>query len=104
MKLRMLVGLLSAMSFFHFGELWPAGSHGGGITFEMSYIHIVPGEKCLHANRTWEKNLRHGSLGSWNWARLGSAVRIGAAASHKAVWWDLRLASLLMQLLLLLCV
>jgi len=46
MKLRMLVGLLSAMSFFHFGELWPAGSHGGGITFEISYMHIVPGENA----------------------------------------------------------
>ena len=29
--------LLSAMSFSHFGELWLAGSYGGGITSGMSY-------------------------------------------------------------------
>jgi len=35
MKLCVLVQLLFAMSFSHFGELWIAGSHGGGITFGM---------------------------------------------------------------------
>ena len=36
-KLRMLVRLLSGMSFSHFDELWLARSHGGGITSGMSY-------------------------------------------------------------------
>jgi len=43
-----------------------------------------------YTNRTWEKNLRQGSVSSRNWGR----------PSRKAVWtWDLRLASLLTHLL-----
>jgi len=34
-KFCVLVRLLSGMSFSYFGELWLAGSHGGGITFGM---------------------------------------------------------------------
>jgi len=41
-KLCMLVRLLSAMSFSHFGELWLAGSHGGGITSGM-YMRPLTG-------------------------------------------------------------
>jgi len=44
-----------------------------------------------YTNLTWENNFA---------ARLGGAVGIGAAASRKAVWWDLRLASLLTHLFL----
>jgi len=33
----MHVRLLSGQVFSHFGELWLAGSHGGGITSGMSY-------------------------------------------------------------------
>jgi len=28
----------------HFGELWLAGCHGGGITYGMSYIEIAVGQ------------------------------------------------------------
>ena len=62
----MNVRLLSGQAFSHFGELWLAWSHGGGITSGMSYIQIVLGQSEL--------------------------------ASRKAVWWDLRLVSLLMHL------
>jgi len=38
----------------------------------------------------WEKNFV---------ARLGGQSELGAAVSRKAMWWDLRLASLLTHLL-----
>jgi len=85
-KFCMHVRLLSAMSFSHFGhfchfgELWLAGSHGGGITSGMSYVQMAP---VNHLPSTGQSEL-------------------GVAASRKAVWWDLRLASLLTHLLLLL--
>jgi len=60
------------MSFSHFGELRLAWSHGGGIT---SGIYAAP---------------------NWMQARLQS--ELGAEALLKAVWWDLRLASLLTHL------
>ena len=44
-KLRTLLRLLSRQFFSHFGELWLAWSHGGGITSGMSYIQIAPREK-----------------------------------------------------------
>jgi len=48
-KLHMLVRLLSGTSFSHFGELWLAGRHGGGITSRiyasMHWSHMAaPGE------------------------------------------------------------
>jgi len=55
--------------FSHFGELWLACSHGGGITSGISYIEIAVGQSEL-----------------------------GAAPSRKAVWRHLRLASLLTHL------
>jgi len=55
-KLHMLLRLLSGQVVCHFGELWLALSHGGGITSRMSYIQIAPGEKIS----------RRGSVGSWN--------------------------------------
>jgi len=61
--------LLSGQVFFHFGELWFAWSHGGGITFGMNYIEVAVGQSEL-----------------------------GAAPSHNAVWWGMRLASLLTHL------
>jgi len=48
-KLGMLVRLLSGQVFSHFGELWLAWSHGGGITSEMSYIKIVEGQSKVGA-------------------------------------------------------
>jgi len=47
-----------------------------------------------YTNHTWEKTSRRGSLGSLNVPWLCGAVGIGASAAHKAIWWDLRLASL----------
>ena len=42
-----------------------------------------------------------GSVGIWNWMPgVGGQLELGAAALLKAVWWDLHLASLLMQLFL----
>ena len=63
-KFCMHVPLLPGQVFSHFGQHWLAWSHGGRITSGMSCIQIV---------------LRQSEL--------------GAAASRKAVWWDLRLAS-----------
>jgi len=79
----MQVRLLSAMSFSHFGGLWLAGSHGGGITSVMSYIEITVGQS------------ERGTVARWQ-------LELLAAALPRAVWWDFRLASLLTHLLLLL--
>jgi len=59
------------MSFSRFGELWLAGSHGGGITSGMSYR---------------------------NWATWHEHSELGAAAL--CLRRDLRLASLLTHLFL----
>ena len=67
----MRVRLLHGQVFSYFGELWLAVSHGGG---------IAGGTRRLPA-------------------RLGGQSELGAAASRKAVSWDLRLASLLTHLL-----
>jgi len=47
------VRLLSGHVFSHFGEFWPAGSHGGGITSEMSYIEVAMGQLELGAVACW---------------------------------------------------
>ena len=73
------VRLLAGISFSHFGELWLAESHGGGISFGM------------YAVRNWMKAAAP-SEARWD-------SELGAAALLKAVWWDLRLASLLTHLL-----
>jgi len=78
-KLCMRVRLLSRQVFSNFSELWLAWSHGGVITSRMSYIEIAEGPSELGAVAWW-------------------AVGIGTAPSHKVVWWDLRLASLLTHL------
>jgi len=83
-KLCMLVRLLSGMSFSHFGELWLAWSHGGGIT------------SGLYTSTHWCHAAAPGEARNWvPW--LGSVVQseLGKSASRKAVWWDLCLASLL---------
>jgi len=51
------------------------------------YGHIVPGNKrkvgtATYTNLTWEKSLQRGSVGQ---------SELGAAALHKAIWWDLHL-------------
>jgi len=77
-KLCRLVRLLSGMSFSHFDELWLAWSHGGGTTSGMSYIHIAPAYKSY----------------------LGKKLRgQDSRTVGMAVWWDLRLASLLIDAL-----
>ena len=43
MKFCMHVRLLSAMNFSRFGELWLAGSHGGGITSGSGCMPLQPG-------------------------------------------------------------
>jgi len=80
-KLFVLVRLLSGMSFSHFGELWLAWSHGGALLPELRIDILVP-----------SGGSRRGSVGH---------SELGAAASRKAVWWDLRLASLLTHLFFL---
>jgi len=40
-KLSMRIRLLSGQVFSHFGELWLAASHGGGITSGMSYFYTA---------------------------------------------------------------
>jgi len=52
-KLRTLLRLLSGQVFSHFGELWLAGSLGGGITSGMSYIEIAVGQSELVAVAWW---------------------------------------------------
>ena len=91
-KLCMLVRLLSAMSFSHFGELWLAWSHGGGITSGM-YVATYWMKAAATGEARWGYGIGcRGSVGQ-------SELR--AAALLKAVWWDLRLASVLTHLLLL---
>ena len=50
--------ILHAYSVFsHFGELWLAWTHGGGIASGMSYIEIAVGQS----------RIGHRSMGIWNW-------------------------------------
>jgi len=89
-KFCMRFQLLSGMSFSHFGELWLAVSHDGGITSGMD----AAGHWCQGAapGKAWWA-VRIGCRGS-----VGH-LELGASALLKAVWWDLRLASLLTHLL-----
>jgi len=89
------------MSFSHFGELWLPESHSGGYYFRVEHrtkhptwekmptIQITPGKK-LQGEARWAVGSGRASVGK---------SEFGAAASRKAVWWDLRLASLLTHLL-----
>ena len=88
-KFCVCIRLLSGQVFSHFGEVWLAGSHDRSITSGMyastHWTHAVaPGEP------QWAVGIGfRGSVGQ---------SECGVAASCKAVWWDLRLASLLMHL------
>jgi len=91
------VQLLSGQVFSHFGGLLLVGSHGGGITFRDVCGHMI--QLAAGGEAPWGFGIGcRGSLGQ---------SELGAAALRKAVWWDLRFASLLMHLflccLLLLC-
>jgi len=77
-KLCMLVRLLSGMSFSHFGELGSHGVMAGHYFRDVRIDALVPRGGCRRC--------------------LVGLSELGAAASHKAVWWDLHLASLLMHL------
>jgi len=52
-KFCMRVRLLSGQVLSHYGELWLARSHGGGITSGMSYIEIAVGQSELGAVAWW---------------------------------------------------
>ena len=58
-------------------------------------MHIAPGKK----KKSWDSDLYKSHLGRNFAAWLGGQSEMGSAASRKAVWWDLCLASVLMQLL-----
>ena len=85
----MRVRLLSGQVFSHFGELWLAVSHGWGIT-----SGIYASMYWSHA-ATLGEHSELGAVARW-------AVGMGGALL-KAVWWDLRLASLLTHLFYLCC-
>ena len=82
--------VVSWMSFSHFGELWLAESHCGGNT---SGKYAAPNwmQATAPGKAPWGFGI--GCRGSVGQSELGAAVLL------KAVWWDLRLASLLTHLL-----
>ena len=61
-KLCMLVRLLSGQVFSHFGELWRAWNHGGGITSRMSYIKVAVGQSELGAVAQWAIGIGGGAV------------------------------------------
>jgi len=71
-KLRVLVPLLSEMSFSHFGELWP---RGGSL-------------RSLYANCTSEKSHLAGKNTNHTWEKIVS--RLGGQSVLGAVWWDMQ--------------
>jgi len=50
------------MSFSYFGELWLAGSHGGGITSGMSICNVHPGASVQQQRAAAAVDIR-------NWGR-----------------------------------
>jgi len=58
----MHVQLLSGQVFSHFGELWLAWSHDGGITSGMSYIEITVGQSELGAVAWWAFGIGGGGV------------------------------------------
>jgi len=48
--------------FSHFGELWLAWSHGGGITSGMNYIEITVGQSELGAVPWWAFGIEGGGV------------------------------------------
>ena len=58
----MRIRLLSGQVFFHFGELWLAGSHGGGNTSLMGYIEVAVGQSELGAVAWWAFGIRGGGV------------------------------------------
>jgi len=62
MKFCMRVRLLSRQVFSHFGELWLAGSHGGGITSGIIYIEIAVGQSKLGTVAWWAFGIWGGSV------------------------------------------
>jgi len=61
-KFCMRVRILSGQIFSHFGELWLAGSHGGGITSVMSYIEIAVGQSELVVVAWWAFGIGGGGV------------------------------------------
>jgi len=86
MKLCMVVRLLSAMSFSHFGELWLEGSHGGGIT-----SGIYTATNWMQAAAPSEARWGFGigcrcSVGSQNWGRRRCLRPYGGIYVLQACW------------------
>jgi len=81
MKLCVLVQVLSGMSFSHFSELWLAWSHGGGITSGM-YASTHRCHAAALSEAQWVVKI-------WCRGSVGQS-KLGAAALHNAVWWDLQ--------------
>jgi len=83
LKLCMRVRLLSGMSFSHFGELWLPGSHGGGITSGMSYIHLP----CTRALQFAPgSSVQQGSVYIRNWGRRRIVRPYGGICVLQACW------------------
>jgi len=75
-----------------FGKDWLAGSHGGGIS--SGWTSELAARLSIVRKSSGEFDISSaGTCGEAQWA-----VGIGAAALLKAVWWGMRLASLLTHL------
>ena len=61
-KFCMRVQLLDGQVFSHFGELWLAWSHSGGITSGMSYIEIAVGQSESGAVAWWAFGIGSGGI------------------------------------------
>jgi len=58
----MRVRLLSGQVFSHFGELWLAWSHGGGITSRMSHTEVAVGQSELSIVAWWAFGIGGGGV------------------------------------------
>ena len=92
----MRVGLLSGQVFAPFGEDWLAGSHGGGGISRRPGVDRRMLLVVIHGYEL-ELNRRIVRLSSMV-TTVGGHWELRAAALLKAVWWGMRLASLLTQL------
>jgi len=91
----MRVGLLSGQVFSHFGEVWLAGSHGGRQHYIRDKRLAAAG---IQRQNTYHRRTHHPPAYAAT-ATVGGHSELGAAALLKAVWWGMRLASLLTHLL-----
>jgi len=90
------VDLLSGQVFSPFGEHWLAGSHGGGGINRRPRVGSADHAGC-HPWYKPEFSRRLVQLSSMV-TTVGGHWELHAAALLKAVWWGMRLASLLKHL------